>query len=331
MMAARQSFARLRRTVPLWLGLGVAVMIGFGVAGDLPRVIESMQRFDARFVPAILGLTLLNYLLRFVKWGYYLRLIGAPFIPPFESAAIFFSGLAMTITPAKLGEWLKSYLLLRRHGVPLGVSAPVILAERLTDGLAMLLLALGGLYVYGLGRELAIVVAAGSAALVIGVRARGPVEYLLDRIGGLPLLGRVAHHAHDFYRSSRRLLELGPLLVAVGLGFVSWAGECAAFFFVLVGLGIAPTADLLLTATFILAVATLVGSLSMVPGGLAVADGSIAGLLLILAVTGDAALAVAATLLIRLATLWFGVAVGLIAISVLVRSARGADRSAFGG
>jgi len=331
MMAGRNPFVRLRRTVPLWLALGVAVMIGFGVAGDLPRVVEAMQRFDARLAPAILGLTLLNYLLRFVKWGYYLRLIGAPSIPPFESGAIFFSGLAMTITPAKLGEWLKSYLLLRRHGVPFGVSAPVILAERLTDGLAMLLLALGGLYVYGLGLELAMIVAIGSATLVIGVRARGPVEYLLGRLGGLPFVGRVAHHAHDFYRTSRRLLEVRPLFIAVGLGVVSWAGECVAFSFVLVGLGIAPTADLLLTATFILAVATLVGSLSMVPGGLAVADGSIAGLLMILAVTDDAALAVAATLLIRLATLWFGVLVGLIAISVLVRSGRGSELSAAGG
>jgi uncharacterized protein (TIRG00374 family) len=109
--------------------------------------------------------------------------------------------------------------------------------------------------------------------------------------------------------------------VAVGLGLISWAGECLAFYLVLLGLGFAPDTTLLLQATFILAMATLVGAASMLPGGLGAADASVTGLLLLLvrAAPMSQPVAVAATLLIRFCTLWFGVLLGLVALAVVGR------------
>ena len=52
------------------------------------------------------------------------------------------------MTPGKVGELLKAWLLRARAGTPMAVSAPVILAERLTDGVAMLILASAGLLLY---------------------------------------------------------------------------------------------------------------------------------------------------------------------------------------
>jgi len=236
-----------------------------------------------------------------------------------ESAGIFFGGMAMTITPGKVGEWVKSYLLSQRHGVPFAVSAPIILAERLTDGVAMLLLALGGLLLYGYGRELIVLIALGAVALVVFTQVRALPLALLDRLEGLPVVGTRMHHLHAFYESAHRLFRLPALLLAVGLGLISWGGECVAFYLVLIGLGVPSTPELLLQAAFVLAVSTLVGSVSMLPGGLAVAEGSIAGLLLVLGVTHEPAVAAAATLLIRFATLWFGVLVGVAALTAISR------------
>jgi hypothetical protein len=53
----------------------------------------------------------------------------------------------------------------------------------------------------------------------------------------------------------------------------------------------------------------------MLPGGLAAAEGSLDGLLLLLKVTREPSVAAAATLLIRFGTLWLGVAVGLIGLT----------------
>jgi uncharacterized protein (TIRG00374 family) len=318
---APDRLARLRRTLPLWLALAAAVLLAVGVLGDLPSVAGLLARFRWELLPPILGLTVLNYALRFLKWQYYLRLIGAPPIAPAESAGIFFGGMAMTVTPGKVGEWVKSYLLAQRHGVPFAQSAPIILAERLTDGVAMLLLALGGLFAYGYGVELIGVVALGAIAVVAITQWRRLALAILGRLERVPVLGRRAHHLRDFYESAHVLLRLPALLLAIGLGLLSWGGECVAFYLVLVGLGVTGTPELLLQAAFVLAVSTLVGSVSLLPGGLAVAEGSIAGLLLFLGITDQPSLAAAATLLIRFATLWFGVALGVVALAWVSRRA----------
>jgi uncharacterized protein (TIRG00374 family) len=78
---------------------------------------------------------------------------------------------------------------------------------------------------------------------------------------------------------------------------------------------------LLLVATFTLAVSSLAGGASLLPGGLGVADASVAGMLLLF-VTDDQmnrTVAAAATLLIRFATLWFAVLLGVVAVALLER------------
>ena len=49
------------------------------------------------------------------------------------SLLVFLGGLAMTITPGKVGELVKCYLLRDRAGVPVAASIPIVLMERVTD------------------------------------------------------------------------------------------------------------------------------------------------------------------------------------------------------
>jgi glycosyltransferase 2 family protein len=93
--------------------------------------------------------------------------------------------------------------------------------------------------------------------------------------------------------------------------------ECVAFFLVLIGLGFDATPRLLLTATFVLAAATLIGSVSFLPGGLGAAEIGMTAMLLALVTTPLMThdVAVAATLIIRFCTLWFGVGIGVIALA----------------
>ena len=105
------------------------------------------------------------------------------------------------------------------------------------------------------------------------------------------------------------------------LGIISWFGECVAFFLVLWGLGFDATWRLLLIATFVLAVSSVFGAISMLPGGLGVAEASVAGMLLILLKDDGIgrAVATAATLIIRFATLWFAVFLGFAALALISR------------
>src|SRR3990172_2136025 len=128
--------------------LGIVVFAGLLAYGDFRSVGHDLREFRWELMPLILLVTLGNYLLRFIKWEYYLRQIGVAGLKRSDSFLIYFSGLGMTVTPGKVGEWLKSYLLREMHGTPLTRSAPILLAERLTDSLALLIICAFGVIAF---------------------------------------------------------------------------------------------------------------------------------------------------------------------------------------
>lgn len=303
---------RLRSQIVLGLLLGFAVITLLVAFADVTRLRESLARFRWDYLPLVIGFTLFNYALRFAKWEFYLRQIGAK-VGRLDSAAIFASGFTMVFTPGKVGEFLKSYLLARVSDTSMSQSAPVVVAERLTDGMAMVLLATAGLIVYRLGREVIFIVALLLLAMVVIVEYR-PLALRVLRWGQrLPLISRLARELDNLYESAYALLTPRNLLWAVILSTLSWGSECVAFYLVLAGLGFPGTPSLLLQASFIFASSAILGAVSFVPGGLGVADASLAGLTLFLT-EASRGLSVAASLLIRLSTLWFGAALGLVAL-----------------
>jgi uncharacterized protein (TIRG00374 family) len=311
--------------MPLSLALGILVIFVLSVRSDASRLLVVLERFNWSVLPLVVSLALVNYGLRFVKWQYYLRVVGIRTISFALSATIFVAGLSMVITPGKVGEFLKSYLLRHHRGVPIGTSAPIIMAERLTDGIAMVLLASGGLLFYGVGREVFLLVVVGMIVVLVVSQNRRWTRRTLAVAHRLPVVASRVHHLEAAIDSAYQLFRLRPLLLAVGIGVISWGCEAIAFYVVLTALGLAPSAILAMQAAFILSSSSLVGAASMLPGGLAAADGSLYGLLLLLGVTHDASIAAAATLIIRFTTLWLGVAVGLVGLGVAAGQLHGAD------
>ena len=276
-------------------------MLGLGLYADFGSLGDELTSFRWELFPLALALTGLNYLLRFWRWERYLAKLAIE-IPRGRSFTIFVAGLTMTITPAKLGELLKCALLHRSYGVPVRRSAPVVLAERVTDASGVVVLALVG----GAGtRSWPLLVAAfvGVGLVVAVVRS--------------PLLERFAFFG-EATEASRSLLTT-PLLVAMTLlSAVSWFCECLAAYVCVRGLRL----DLSLADTVVaFSLGSLAGAASFLPGGLGVAEASMTGLIRALGDTTKAA-AAAATVLIRLSTLWFAVALGLLGLAVESRVAR---------
>lgn len=310
---------KVRISIMFSLVLAFVVIVAIALYSDVPRMATALRQFYWPYLPVILGLTLCNYLGRFIKWQYYLSRLRIR-LSWTQSLLIFLSGLSMAITPGKVGELLKSYQLKQTTGTPISQTSPIIVAERLSDGIAMLFLASAGLVLYHSGWEMF------TGLLLLGLLGIALVQHrplalaLLQYGTRIPVLSRIALSARAFYESTYTLLRWRPLLLAIGIGIVSWAGECCALYFVYIGLGIPASFDLLIKATFILAVSSLVGSATALPGGLGTADGSILGLSRLLLSTSST-LAGAATLLIRFCTLWFGLLVGIFAF-LLFRSRR---------
>jgi glycosyltransferase 2 family protein len=300
---------RLKRNLVLALALGVAVYLILAIFSGFSDLREAFEGFNYALVPAIVGLVSLSYVVRFFRWVYYLRVLKVS-VPLSINAAIFTAGLSMTISPGKLGEVLKSVFVRQASGAPVARTAPAVVAERATDGTGMVAWGLLGAFALGLGPHTMLVFLA-LAALGIAVLRSRRLSLLAERVvSKLPLVNRLGPYLSDFNASSNELLGARPLVVGTTISFLSWGLECLGVYLCAVGL----EADRsFLLVVFVFAVSSLVGVLSMLPGGIGAVEAGLTGQFV--AVAGlSAGLAVALTLVIRLATLWFAALVGLVGL-----------------
>lgn len=301
--------ARLKRNLVLAIGLGVAVYLTLAVVGGFGELREALARFDLRLIPAIIGLVSLSYVVRFVRWAYYLRLLGVR-VPPLANAAIFAAGLSMTISPGKLGEVLKSVFVKDVSGAPIARTAPAVVAERATDGTGMVAWGLLGALAFSFGLEVLLLFLALTAVGIAVLRSKR-LSLLAERVlERLPVLRRLAPHVGQFHGASNELLGFRPLAVASVISFCAWGLEIVAVYLCAVGIG-AQTPFLMVT--FIFAVSSLAGALFFTPGGIGVAEAGLAGSFGALAGL-PGGLAVALTFVIRLATLWYATLIGLLGL-----------------
>ena len=275
---------------------------------DPRHFFAQLRRFDFALLVPILALSLLNYSLRFVRWEIYLRALGAR-LPLGRSGAVFLTGFLLSVTPGKAGELGKAWLVRELGGGPALRVAPAVLAERVTDLLGVAaLLAVGALPFPG-GRWWA---AMGLAAVVLGVAVftwERWAAWLFGRLALLPFVGTRAGALASLYQGLRSLLS--PRLLAMGLlvSTLAWGAEGAGF--VVAVRAYAPRTAFL-AGLFDYEASTVLGSASMLPGGLGAADGTLTALLRAQGL--DTARAASVTFVIRGATLWFAVLLGLLAL-----------------
>jgi glycosyltransferase 2 family protein len=294
---------RLFRSLLIAIALGAAVALGLAAAASLPATLDALARFRWRLLPLIVAAVAVNWGLRFAKWHFYLGCLDVP-LPWCASLRVFLAGFTMAISPGKLGEVLKAVLVRDLIGTPATLIASVVMAERLTDVAG--LLALGALGVTALPRG-PVLLGAITLGLVAAVGAlRTPA---VGRQARRLLPGRLVEPVRIFVQSGRALLGTRALAVACVLSVISWFFECLAFSLILDGLGIRLP---LRATTFVYAFAQLAGAVSMLPGGLGVAEGSLTGLLAGLGVALPEA--AAGTLLVRAVTLWLAVALGVVTL-----------------
>ncbi len=301
----------ITRKLILGLVIGFLVLLGLVFVGDLRQVSARVLGFRWSLFPLVIGLTLVNYTLRFIKWHYYLGQVGVNNLPIWDSARLFVAGFPLSITPGKVGEALKGVWLNRVTDIQIARGIAVVMAERISDGLAMIALCILGVVAYPQYWP-ALISALVILVITVVISQIRPLALTLLEFGKrLPLINRFAHALHEFYEGSFALFRPSSTLLAVGLGTISWLGEGIGLYLILIGLGVAPGIEALSIAVFVLSFSTVVGALSTLPGGLGAAEASIAGMLVLLLSLGTET-AAAATLLIRFATLWFGVGLGVL-------------------
>jgi uncharacterized protein (TIRG00374 family) len=287
----------------------------YSVRGDLAHISSAALARSWDLVALASLLSLLNYILRIVRWRTYLARLGHPVGLRF-AALTFTAGFAYTVSPGKVGEMVRA-----RYYVPLGVpirnTTAAFFVERLMDLVAMIVLA-ASFFTLSSGYAGA-VIAAG--LLVIGVFVAltvMPWYRLATRLRSSPripeVLRRPVSGVAFALANTRALISPSLLLYGFALGLLAWGLEGA-------GLGILssmfPGYVGLATAAGIYGVAVLLGSLSFLPGGLGGTEAVMAALLATHGLALSDALLV--TLTCRLVTLWLAVAIGWLSVLALRR------------
>lgn len=259
------------------------------------------------------GLSFLNYSLRFLKWEYYLAVLGIRGVPKGESFLTFLSGFVLTVTPGKVGEVFKSLVLYQTRGVPVERTAPIVVAERVTDLIAVILLITVGSASFPGGAVWASAGALAVLVLLVFVSSERLSTAVLKRLEGFRVGARIAPKVAQALGSLRELTTPARLVYPTLLSICAWGLEGLGLWVILRGFGERPDVTPVL---FFYSTATLAGALVPVPGGLGVTESLLEQQMQHLGGI-DQASATSAMLLARFATLWFGVAVGFLALGIL--------------
>jgi len=307
---------RMLRWLVLFVLLGAALSIGGMIWSGWEEVSRALARLSGLLLVGAAIVASMAYVIRFGRWHMALRCLGHR-VPHGTNLAIYLSGLALTTSPGKLGETIRSLFLLPM-GVPLAKSLGAFVADRLSDvlgvcllGAAAGLLARGSLNIVGVMMGVVVVGSFAFCQLVRSPSMFASAMVFASRWGFAP--GRLAVEALAQWAQIWTLRNVTWFTLLAALAY----GIQAAVFTVLctvLSLTLQPA-----VALEIFVNATLLGAASMVPGGLGTMEASL--VFQLMAQGAEKADAVAIAIATRCVTLWCGVFIGLVAFAgVCVRT-----------
>lgn len=320
MAAPAKGPARRWRDIALLGGLFLFVLLGLAglaAATGWEETKAQLMRLSLVQVAALLGLSLINYLFRGLRWHLFARRLGLP-TGLLQDLRHFLGGFAMSVTPGRVGELIRMRWLKRETGWAVERTAPLVLVDRASDLAAMaLILALSvALSAGGIAMAAPVAILALAAAwIATRPRLLAGLTTLAYRSTGLfpRLMGRIRRAAR-----SLTAFSTGPTIaMALILGLIGWMAEGYAFHLLLMWMG----ADIgFWSALGIFTFATLAGGLTGAPGGVGGAEAAMVALLSLEGVPLEVSLP--ATAVIRLTTLWFAIGLGLAVFPLAERASK---------
>jgi glycosyltransferase 2 family protein len=314
---------RRRKTALLITALvyiGAAIVVYFTID---QAALEQAMALPASTLLAMLVLSILNYAIRAWRWLFLTSHLGIR-VPNRSNCLYYFAGYALTATPGKAGEAVRLWMLKSGHQVGYRRSLPLMIADRMVDMWAIVVLVVASMSGFAAYRWQSI-----AMGMVIGLFS---IPLLFPKLM-LPLTAlaykwrprhvRLIVKVRRIIRSLSNAISARAYVLILVPSVVGWLAEGAALYLVLEQF----QSDVsLANAVFVFSFAMIVGALSMLPGGLGSTEATMVLMLKALGVDFD--LAVAATAIVRVTTFWFAVVLGLACTPAAVSATREAARPA---
>lgn len=306
-------FKKIKNNIFLGIGFSVIVYLILILYFNHTKIFLSLSNYPILFLLISQLLIILSLILKFYRWKYYLNVLRIK-IKHKDSLLIFTSGLLMSITPGKVGELLKSFLIKENYDIDISESSPIVLAERTIEFIALIILVILGIILYNFGFEYLIIASIILFVVIFLLINRQFRSKIYSYIQKLNLLKKYTIDLEKFKGALKILFLKIHFFKMILLSLFAWGLECLAFYMLLIGF---ETHTSIVWTMFIYSFAVFVGSISMLPGGIGTTEG-----LLIFILTQNKFLesdAFIATILIRIVTLWVPVVIGFISLIFYIK------------
>jgi len=244
-------------------------------------------------------------------------------IPLAYSTAAFLAGFSLTGTPGKVGEAVQGVFLKEDHGVPVTKTVGILVIERLMDLWGVLFLGSLSFLLFTGWVSLFLVCVGVVLAAGIFLCVESLYRSVLENLGSVSFLTWIAQRILSMLLAGKELMTARIFLVGLVLSVFSWGLESVSMYIIMKGLGLPGT---FLEANFVYCFSTIIGALSMLPGGIGGTEASMMGLMSFMGISYESALP--AIILIRVCTLWFAILVGGIFMAGFLWRDSGKDATA---
>lgn len=288
---------------------------------DLGHLANSLRQISLKRMLLVLGLSSANYWIRLVRFNWLTKRVAVAPIKKDLNSVIFFSGLSMNLTPARVGEVVKAFYQQKLFGESAARMAPIVLAERLADSLAMLIMIGVGVLSFRMGEGMfaALLLIVGLIVLILHRRDLG--RKAVELVKKFPRGEKLGESFSKLISSSFKLTGWRPMTVGTLLGVLAWVFEATGLWVLFLAAGIDVSIKTFIMTMFIFAAAAAAGFVSIIPGGLGVNEISTIGLGQKLLGLGYSDVLVA-TFAFRAVTLWFGIMLGVMSLVYLEKIRR---------
>ena len=297
----------LRASSVLALLMVLALLVYLWVARpvDLARLWATLQGLPWTLWPALVGLTVLHYACRFLRWQDYTRALGGR-VPWRRNLAVYMAGFVPGFAVGKAGELVRG-VYLQPYGLRYTASAAAVLVDRLLDVVCVGVLSslvLGLLTEHRAWAGWAL----GFCALLL-LTVRSPwLGWALGRLKSTRWVVHTRHGVEDVHR----LLSGALLLRGLCWSLLAWVFQGLCLWVALHGVGAAMAPH---HAVGVYSVGILAGAASFIPGGFGASEAAMVWLLGGQGV--EVSVALAAALVARGVPQWGGMAVAALAMARL--------------
>ena len=265
---------------------------------DWRGIWAEIRQIDLRLYLLALAVYYTTLLPRALRWRRMLQNLGHAVPARLLGEVIFLSWFVNHLIPAKMGDLYRGLILRRKERISFALTTGTVLAERVVDMLALLLLAVTAALFFVRGELLSEMRGVLLSAGILVVLIAGGL-FLFWRLDS-SLLARLPHRLGERFERFQRgiFTSVQPLWLMVVFTGLAWAAEAGRFFLVASAMGVPLAMPQLL---FVFAAGALLLA-APTPGGLGAVEGGMVGVMLLLGVPVEMAAAVA--ILDRLISYW---------------------------